>query len=256
MDVSKYYEVRGVGSPILFIHGSYASTSTWRKMVDQLSGQHQCILFKLPGHCGLPDPTDFDMPTMNTELALINQVVAEVVREPLHVVGHSYGGVVALALALQGRVELRKLTLFEPVATWVLEIVDQPALLAKVADFLVQYRESIRQGVPKAGGRVIDFWCNSAEFQKIPSAVQEQLLLLQQNNLRHWDLCTKVSHSQQDITRITVPASLVVGSESVDVAHGIVDVLQGLMPAAKKTVIPGANHLLVTTHSDACFVAM
>ena len=37
MNIDTYYEQQGSGSPIVFIHGSYATTSTWKRMIDQAS---------------------------------------------------------------------------------------------------------------------------------------------------------------------------------------------------------------------------
>src|SRR3990167_7171076 len=92
MPLSDHYQLTGSGSPIVFVHGSYATTSTWKKMIEQLSARHTCIAIKLPGHCGTPDPQDFEAPTIETELSLIEDVVRSLTDEPIHLVGHSYGG--------------------------------------------------------------------------------------------------------------------------------------------------------------------
>jgi len=92
MPLSDHYQLTGSGSPIVFVHGSYATTSTWKKMIEQLSARHTCIAIKLPGHCGTPDPQDFDAPTIETELKLIEDVVRSLTDEPIHLVGHSRKG--------------------------------------------------------------------------------------------------------------------------------------------------------------------
>lgn len=256
MNLQSYYDVIGEGAPVVLIHGSYASTSTWKQMVADLSLRYKCILFKLPGHCGLADPDDFASPQMSTELSLLHEVIDAQAKEPVHLIGHSYGGVVALAYALEALSPLRALTLYEPVATWILELVGNEKELRLVNGFLRKYRQDLKDNVPEAGGQLIDFWCDSAVFHKIPDPVRAKLLTLQRNNLRHWDLCTRVSHSVNDLQGLRVATSLVVGADSVSVAHGIIDALLELLPNARKTVIPEANHLLVTTHSDACLSAL
>jgi len=87
-----YYEQQGSGSPIIFIHGSYATTSTWKKIVQQLANTHHCISIKLPGHSGMPDPDDFSAPNINTELHIIESVVTKLTNQPIHLIGHSFGG--------------------------------------------------------------------------------------------------------------------------------------------------------------------
>ena len=79
MPLSDHYQLTGSGSPIVFVHGSYATTSTWKKMIEQLSARHTCIAIKLPGHCGTPDPQDFDAPTIETELKLIEVQLGEAI---------------------------------------------------------------------------------------------------------------------------------------------------------------------------------
>ena len=254
--IQNYYEVRGKGVPLVFIHGSYASTATWRKMVDSLEGTFQCILIKLPGHCGLPDPNDFAEPSVETELALIETIVNSIASGPVHLIGHSYGGVVALAMALKGSLKLKKLTLYEPVATWLIDLAQDDALAAQVEQFLQPYRSAVASGEPYAGGKVIDFWCGSPEFHKFPVKVQDKLMLLQKNNIRHWDICTRVSHNIEDIKRLQVLTHLVVGENSSPVAHGIIDLLHGWLPQGKRYLVLGANHFLVTSHIDACLAAM
>ena len=131
-----YYEQQGSGSPIVFIHGSYATTSTWKKIVQQLASTHHCISIKLPGHNGMPDPDDCAAPSIDTELNIIESVIAELTDQPIHLIGHSFGGVVALALALKGSVAIEALTLFEPVSTWVFESVGDKAKTAQLNAFI------------------------------------------------------------------------------------------------------------------------
>ncbi len=40
MNIESYYEQQGSGPPIVFTHGSYATTSTWKKIVEQLSTEY------------------------------------------------------------------------------------------------------------------------------------------------------------------------------------------------------------------------
>ena len=255
LGIENYYEIYGEGQPILFIHGSYASTSTWKKLVEELSKNHKCILFKLPGHCGLPDPVDFDKPTVKTEFALLDGIIQKECPQGFHLVGHSYGGVVALALALEQIWPVLGMTLYEPVSTWVLDLVQEKKALQLLRDFLNDYIPKAKQGMP-VGGDVIDFWCHAPVFNHFPEGVREQLLLLQKNNLRHWSICTQASYNQDNLNALSIPVSLVVGSESSPVAHAIIHALEHLLPSAEARCIQGANHLLVTTHKDACLAAM
>lgn len=256
MNISTYYEQQGSGSPIVFIHGSYATTATWKKMVEQLAAHHHCIAIKLPGHCGTPDPEDFAAPTMETELAIIEAVVAELTDQPIHLVGHSYGGVVALAQALKGSLSLTQLTLFEPVATWVLGVAGDTAMNEKVEQFLAGYRQDVLQQVPYACGQVIDFWGGEGSFQQLPDFIRDGMVPLALNNIRHWDICTVSKNTLTDLQHLRVPTRVATGDQSNPVARAIVSHLCANIPDSKSYLIEGATHFLVTSHVDECLAAM
>jgi pimeloyl-ACP methyl ester carboxylesterase len=256
INLEQYYESHGEGRPIVMIHGSYATTSTWKRMLPLIPAGHRCILIKLPGHCGTPQPEDFDLAMVETELSIIEAIIAKECDEPIHLVGHSYGGVVALALALKGQVKLAQLSLFEPVATWVLELENDRPMLAIVNDFLQDYRSSVEQNQPEACGKVIDFWSGSSEFAQFPDEVKKMMGTLEKNNVRHWDICTTFPKEAFDLVTLNVPTDIVFGSQSNTVAHAIASHLHALLPNTRFTEIPGASHGLVGSHAKACAQAI
>ena len=85
-------------------------------------------------------------PTIETELSIIEAVVAELTDKPIRLVAHSYGGVVALSLALKGSVEIKNITLYEPVPMWVFDTVGDSANAILLAEFLAGYRAAVANG--------------------------------------------------------------------------------------------------------------
>lgn len=237
---------------MVMIHGSYATTSTWKQMLSLVSGEYRCILIKLPGHCGTPDPTDFDTVSVETELSIIEAIIDKECAEPVHLVGHSYGGVVALALALKRRVKLSQLSLFEPVATWVLDLQQDLSALTIVDEFLNTYRRAIESNVTNACGLVIDFWGGGYHFGNFPESVKAMMAQLQDNNVRHWKICTSVDFVKSDLKTMTVPTTIVFGSQSNAIAKAIAVHLYELLPCSSLHEIKGASHGLVATHAKQC----
>lgn len=256
MDIGQHVVQQGSGKPIVLVHGSYATTSTWKKMVERLSQTHHCIAIKLPGHGGMPDPTDFASPSIETELAVIEAAVRQFTDRPIHLVGHSYGGVVALAQALKGSVPVSRLTLFEPVATWVLDVAEDEAMQAELATFLGRYRRDAAAGQPHVCGQVIDFWGGGDHFAALPAHIQDAMGTMVANNLRHWDICTVPRHSRADLASLRIPTHLICGTRSNVVARAIVDHLHAELPHSQRTDIEGASHALVTSHPEACLAAL
>ncbi len=256
MDISPYVLAQGAGEPLVFVHGSYATTSTWKKLIERLAPTHQCIALRLPGHGGMPDPDDFNMPTMETELGLLAEAVRQFTDRPIHLIGHSYGGVVALAQALKGNLPLAQLTLFEPVATWVLQAVGDQAMQAQVDAFLGRYRHDAALGLPDVCGQVIDFWGGANDFAQLPPHIRAAMAPMVRNNLRHWDVCTHSPYAAADLAGLDVPTRLVCGTRSNQVAHAIVAHLHSLLPHSRCWEIEGASHGLVTSHPDECLAIL
>lgn len=252
MGIEVYIEEKGKGAPIVFVHGSFATASTWKNMVNALAATHHCISIKLPGHGGVPEPEDFEDPTIETELNIIEQAVSGCTKEPIHLVGHSYGGVVALGLALKGSVAIDQMTLFEPVAAWVLDVMQDAERSAIVQGFLSQYRQAVSEKQLYACAQVIDFWGGSGSFATLPDFIKEAMSLLEDNNIRHWDICTAIDNTLPELQALAVPTRLVCGSESNAVAHAVSDYLVSEIPVSQKHVINGASHFLVTSHVEAC----
>ena len=252
MNIDNYFEEQGAGSPIVFIHGSYATTSTWKKMIKLLAENHRCISIKLPGHCGMPDPDDFSTPSIQTELAILEQVVQSLTDEAIHLVGHSFGGVVALAQALQGNLKLSQVTLFEPVATWVLDRTQDTEMSDSVEDFLFKYRRDVANKKHYACGQVIDFWGEAGAFELFPDFIKESMEPLTSNNIRHWELCSSMDYDLSHLEKCTVPTRLVYGDHSNPVARSICEHLKEHIPNSKTYEIKGASHFLVTSHAEEC----
>ena len=252
MNINDYYEQEGSGEPIVFIHGSFANTATWKAYFKALSQDHHCIAIKLPGHCGLPDPEDMASPTIETELSIIEAVVAELADKPIRLVAHSYGGVVAMSLALKGSIEIKNITLYEPTPMWVFDTVGDSANATLLAEFLAGYRAAVANGEHFACGRVIDFWCDGEVFDGLPEFIKEGMTPLVENNLRHWDVGAILNYSMSELSEVTVPTQLVYGNCSNPAAAAICLHLADALPNTDVAVVNGAHHFLVTSHASEC----
>jgi pimeloyl-ACP methyl ester carboxylesterase len=97
----------GEGPPVLFIHGDIVGPSlTWRKQRD-LAVRWSLIIPSRPGFGESPalERNDFEVEA---------PMFAELLGDGAHLVGHSYGAVIALVAAAQRPQAVRSLTVSEP----------------------------------------------------------------------------------------------------------------------------------------------
>ena len=100
------YWDEGKGQPMLLIHGFGANLYTWRHIAPKLAARHRVISIDLKGFGGSDKPFDEDY-SLFDQADLVADFIENQDLNDLTVVGHSFGGGVALALALDKRPALR-----------------------------------------------------------------------------------------------------------------------------------------------------
>jgi pimeloyl-ACP methyl ester carboxylesterase len=107
------YEVSGTGEPVVFIHGAFIA-DTFRPLLAEssLAGRYRLILYHRRGYA---DSSRASGPVnVAKQAADCRTLLRHLGVERAHVVGHSYGGDVALQLALDAPGVAHSLALLEP----------------------------------------------------------------------------------------------------------------------------------------------
>jgi pimeloyl-ACP methyl ester carboxylesterase len=101
------------GAPILLLHGLVAEAETFRKLGDQLPADRRVVALDLPG-MGFSERSRTCDASFGGVAAMVREVIAALGLERPILLGHSYGGVVALRLAASFPGLLRGLILLSP----------------------------------------------------------------------------------------------------------------------------------------------
>lgn len=106
-----YIENVGEGPPIVFVHGMPSTSREFDRLRAELSHRHT-IAFDRPGYAwSTGEPQDF-----GGQLDAIVEAAATLGVERAVVVGHSYGGLATLGLAIRKREFVEKMLLLAPAA--------------------------------------------------------------------------------------------------------------------------------------------
>jgi pimeloyl-ACP methyl ester carboxylesterase len=109
----------GAGKPIVLIHGLGASSYTWSKIAPELARTHRVIAIDLKGFGQSDKPLDANYSIFD-QARLIEDYIARNKLTGVTLVGHSYGGGVALAAALDaqdaGSRRIARLVLIDSIA--------------------------------------------------------------------------------------------------------------------------------------------
>jgi pimeloyl-ACP methyl ester carboxylesterase len=237
------YEVSGRGEPAVFIHGAFIA-DTFRPLLDEpsLAGRHRLILYHRRGYAGssrVSEPV-----SVARQAADCRALLRYLSMERAHVVGHSYGGDVALQLALDSPGVVHSLALLEP------------GLM--VGASAQGYRESLARGAERyreAGAAVVVDEFLQARWpgyratldRVLPGAFAQAVA----------DAGTWFEHElhgqldwrfgEADARRISQPTLSVLGGESDAMWSRFGEthrLLLGWLPHAEGFVLPGTTHLM------------
>jgi pimeloyl-ACP methyl ester carboxylesterase len=99
--VRLYYGERGSGTPILGLHGAGSSAVFWEDAADRLSELGRAITYDRRGSNRSERPDPYDVTSVQEHADDALALLRELDAEPAILVGRSYGGTVALDLALR-----------------------------------------------------------------------------------------------------------------------------------------------------------
>ena len=103
------YEEVGAGPPLVLVHGSVSDRTYWAPVVPALAERFTVMSIDRRGRGDSGDAPSYAVEREAEDIA----AVVDAVGEPVHLVGHSYGGLCALESAPR-TANLAALTLYEP----------------------------------------------------------------------------------------------------------------------------------------------
>ncbi|PYS32958.1 MAG: alpha/beta hydrolase [Acidobacteria bacterium] len=110
-----HFVIKGAGRPVVLIHGNPGSCQDWSRLYGPISSHYCAFAFDRPGHGHSDRPNHRDI-TVEVQAQMLNSALKELNVEMPIIVGHSWGGSLALAYALAFPNELAGAVLLAPAA--------------------------------------------------------------------------------------------------------------------------------------------
>jgi pimeloyl-ACP methyl ester carboxylesterase len=242
--------VEGHGPAIVLLHSSMGSKSQWRTLMERMRSTHKLIAIDLHGYGDSAMPECHDRFSLVDEVRLVQSKLAQVLApgESFHLVGHSFGGGVALRLAHASLERVRSLSLYEPTAFHLLDRSD-PAL-QDVREVAHATQAAIHSGRIAEGTELfIDYWSGAGAYAALPPSRQALLASLLPKVPLDFQALLNDPLRSSDYSRIGVPTCLIAGRHSPDCAHAIVSLLAAVLPKRETHQID-AGHMAPLSHPD------
>lgn len=110
-----HFVIKGAGRPVVLIHGNPGSCQDWSRLYVPISSQYQALAFDRPGHGHSQRPNHRDI-TVEVQAEMLHAALTELKIDQPIVVGHSWGGALALTYALNFPDKLSGAVLLAPAA--------------------------------------------------------------------------------------------------------------------------------------------
>ncbi len=254
------YAEAGSGETVVLLHGTASSGTQWRSLADILETACRVLAPDLYGY-GESDPwPGHGQFALDDAVALVEALLPPG-EDPIHLVGHSYGGAVALRLAMKRPARLKSLVLIEPVAFHLLREggsnpADRQLFQEVVALAALVSRATACGDYRSAMARFVDYWNGEGTWLRTKPELQAALARrIPQVALDFWATMTE-STPCRDYRRIGAPALVLCGARSPRPTRRIAELVAETLPGSRLQRIDGAGHMLPLTHKEAVNAAV
>lgn len=256
-----HFVIKGAGRPVVLIHGNPGSCQDWSRLYVPISSQYQALAFDRPGHGHSQRPNHRDI-TVEVQAEMLDAALTELKIDQPIVVGHSWGGALALTYALNFPEKLSGAVLLAPAAY---EGDDGVSFLSKLPGWPV-----IGDIVNFLFTPLIGAWVVRADLAKAfaPDRVPKKYL---RHVLSEWTRPKKVKWYSVDdallneslpkfadrYAGIRVPVAIITGdSDQIVPADENAHRLYKSLPHAHLDVLPLTGHQIPFTRPEAVMAAI
>ena len=234
---------------VVLLHSSASSARQWDRLAETLKPRFHVRAIEFHGHGEQPTWPANAALTLADEAALAIPALEEA--GGAHVVGHSYGGAVALKLATMRPRLVRSLVVYEPVLfRWVLDGVARQSPVHAIAGVAESIRKMLATGDTNSAARVfIDFWSGAGAWDSLPPGKQASIAPRMHAVAQHFHALLNEPLQLAEVRRLNLPMMLVSGSRTPDITRRIAEVLRTALPTEAHEVIEAAGHMGPITHS-------
>ena len=258
-EIALHYVSAGHGAPVVLVPGGLEDYRAWTAQLGPLAKEH----FRAIAYSRRYDFPNRNLPrniasySAKVDAKDLARLLEKLKLGPVHLVGHSYGGLGALFFATEHPELVRSLTLSEPpLPAWVKKETEGAALAQVFWEaFWRPLGRALAQGAKEKALSIAGRYFTGGA--NVPADVEAVLT----PNLREWEVLTRSTDafpvpSDDSLRRIKAPVLLLTGDHSLPLLQRSVREIGNRLPGSRQVTIRNAAHDMWREKPSDCGAAL
>ena len=249
---SPYFRQPRYRAPVIALHCSGAGASEWYALAETLGDDYELLTPEHYGSATNGPWTGEHAFTLSDDAARAIALI-DANESKVHLVGHSYGGGVALHVALARPSQIASMALYEPSAFHLLRQFGGPGAdaFAEIAGVARRIADGVLTGdYRRAVAEFVDYWSGAGTWETMRPAAQRALIRWAPKGPLDFHALLENPTPASAYRTIKCPALIMRGEHALKPSRIIADRLAGLLPNSRLLVIDGAGHMGPFTHAS------
>lgn len=237
---------------VICLHASGGTGAQWQALAHELGSDFDVAAPNLYGHGATPAWPGPASDIVAADAARIASMVASAAGT-VHLVGHSYGGAIALRVALLRSRSVASIAVYEPVTMRVLfDYNARHRAAAEVAEIAGNVRRALNGGdCEQAAERFVDYWSGAGQWGRLAPAQRSALARRMPVIDAHFKSLRNDAMRLRDYARVGAPVLYLGGRDSRASVRRIAELMAYALPDVERFTFGGMGHLGPITHEQA-----
>ena len=244
------YTEDGQGETVVLIHSSVSGNRQWKRLIQDLREHFHVLAPNLYGY-GETTPWQVDgTQTMADHVALIEAVCTDV-PGPIRLVGHSFGGAIALKAAADLGERVSHLVLYEPNPFYLLQLDGRAEAFAEAMAMHHDVKTLGKQGNWLAlAERFAEYFSGDGSWARIPPERRTAFAQLLLPNYYEWDCVHSDATTVEEFSRSSAKTLLMHSADTRMALREIVELFQEACPHWTFVTVPDGGHMAPLTRPE------